>query len=89
MTAPACRRRSTSAAFFVAGRKASAAMPMEESMPVIWKLSFTDMGRPWRGPRGLPVRARCESSSEARATAAEKRGSARQFVNWWAIAARF
>ena len=58
-------------------------------MPVMWKLSFTEMGRPWSRPRGWPVRARWASSSEARERAGAKRGSVRQLVSWWDMAARF
>lgn len=81
MTAPACSSRSARAAFLVAGPKARAAMPIEESMPVMLKLSLTEIGRPWRGPRGLPVRAKCKSNSAARARANEKRGSVKQLAN--------
>lgn len=56
-------------------------MPIEESMPVMLKLFLTEIGRPWRGPRGLPVRAKCKSNSAARARANEKRGSVKQLVN--------
>lgn len=58
MTAPALKRNCTSGAFFVAGLKQREAMPMLESTPSIWKLSLTEMGRPWRGPRGWPVEVR-------------------------------
>lgn len=46
MTAPASRRSWTSGAFFFAGVKQREAMPMLESTPSMWKLSFTDMGSP-------------------------------------------
>ena len=89
MTAPAARRMSTKEAFFGARLKARAAMPMLESVPWMWKLSFMEMGRPWRGPRGLPVWARWASRRAARARAEWKSGSVMQEVSWWDIAARF
>ena len=65
----------------MAGLKARAATPIEESMPMMLKLSFTEIGRPWRDPRVSPVRAKCESNWAARARAAEKSGSVKQLVN--------
>ena len=64
-------------------------MPMLLSMPLTQKESFTEMGRPWRGPSGEPVRARWASRYSARERAEEKRGSVRQAVSWWDIVARW
>ena len=63
-------------------------MPMLLSTSLIQKESFTEMGRPWRGPRGEPLRARWASRYSARERAEEKRGSVRQVVSWWDIVAR-
>jgi hypothetical protein len=71
----------------VAGREMSAAMPMLVSMPLMWKQSLMETGRPCKGPMGRPVRWRYASSSRARWTARSKRGSVRQRVSWCAMAA--
>jgi len=68
------------------GLKHRDAMPMLELTPVTWKVSFTEMGTPWRGPRGWLVRARWESRKWAQARAEVKRGSVSEVVSWWMIA---
>ena len=82
MMAPRDSNISTSGAFCSAGLKDRAAMPMLLSIDAILKVSFTEMGRPWRGPIGIPVRLSWASSSEARARARLNRGSVRHAVNW-------
>lgn len=64
-----------------AGWKAMAAMPREESMPAMLKVSLREMGRPWRGPKARPVRSMWSSSSLARARARSKKISVRQLVS--------
>ena len=86
-TAPSEVRRSASGAVSRAGCEAKAARPIVLSVPAMWKVSFREMGRPCRGPRGLPVRRRWSSRLRAWARALVKRGSVRQRVSWWAIAA--
>ena len=58
ITAPADRRMLTIVAFLEAGRLQREARPMLLSMSFIQKESLMEMGRPCRGPRGVPVRAR-------------------------------
>ena len=89
ITAPASNKISTMFAFFVAGLLHREAMPMLLSMSFIQKESLTEMGRPCRGPSGVPVRARWVSRYVARERARGKRGSVRQVVNWWHIVARW
>lgn len=79
----------TRAASLEAGFEHSAAMPRVESTPVMLKLSFMEMGRPWRGPMGLPVRERWVSRWRACCRADVNRGSVMQRVNCWAIAALY
>lgn len=62
------------------GLKAREAMPMEESWPGIRKVSFREIGSPWRGPRGFLWVERWASSSWARARASAGKNSVRQFV---------
>lgn len=81
ITAPASSSISTVVAFLLAGLAQRDAMPMLLSMSFIQKLSLTEIGRPCRGPRGVPVRARWASRKEARERARGKRGSVRQLVN--------
>ncbi len=70
------------------GLKARAARPVVLSMEGRLKESFREMGRPCSGPIGVPVRERCASRERACARAPSKRGSVRQRVSCWAIAAR-
>ena len=58
ITAPAPSKISTIVAFLGADLLQRDAMPMLLSTPLTQKESFTEMGRPWRGPSGEPVRAR-------------------------------
>lgn len=86
-TAPALSRQSTKTAFSVAGLKARLAIPMDASYPRTLKVSLSDMGTPWRGPKGGFPDARCASRSAARFSASWKKISVRQLVSWCAIAA--
>lgn len=62
-------------------------MPMLESTPVTYKVSFTEVGRPWRGPRGWLVTPRCGARKWAQARAEVKRGSVREVAICWMIVA--
>jgi hypothetical protein len=57
-TAPAFRSRSMSVLLYVAGSLTSEAKPTVESVPIMLKLSFIEMGRPWKGPFVVPCVAR-------------------------------
>lgn len=89
MTAPKERRSWTRDASLEAGLEHSAVTPRDESTPVMLKLSFTEMGRPWRGPTGFPVRDRWAPRLRACCRADVKRGSVMQRVNCCAIAALY
>jgi hypothetical protein len=54
-TAPALRSIWARIAVSVDGLLARAEMPTEASLPGSLKESLREMGRPWRGPSGLPV----------------------------------
>lgn len=79
-TAPVSKRRSTSVLLNVAGWFANDVMPMDESLPVMLKLSLIDIGRPWNGPLVLPCFLRYASQSLARAMASSNSASDRQLV---------
>lgn len=79
-TAPALLSMSTRTVLYVAGWLTHETKPTVESLPIILKLSLREMGKPWSGPIGFPVFARCSSSALAASRASGKSVSERQLV---------
>jgi len=71
---------STRVALYSAGSFTSDAKPTVLSLPLMLKLSLSDMGRPWSGPTTWPVLLRCSSRALAVSIASSKKASLRQFV---------
>ena len=70
-TAPAVRRRSTTAASSPLTRVAKNLEAAVVRTPAMWKRSFTDTGTPWSGPRHRPA-----AISDSTCRAAERASSA-------------
>ena len=78
-TAPSFNSIFTSAEFVFDGSSfRRATYPTVDCVPSTQKLSFRLIGRPWRGPIGLPSRGRYSSKYLARSSASGKNDSVRQ-----------
>lgn len=79
-TAPNDSRMSTRVALYSAGSFTNEVKPTVLSFPLMLKLSFSEMGKPWSGPTTWPVRLRCSSRAFALFMASSKKTSLRQLV---------
>ena len=79
-TAPSFSSISTSVALYSAGVLTRDVKPTVLSLPLMLKLSFSEMGRPWSGPTGWPVRWRWSSRDLACWIASSKNASLKQLV---------
>lgn len=79
-TAPRLFRVDTNEQSWTAGSFAQPTNPTELVFPAVSKLSFSEMGTPWNGPRSFPVRLSSSSRDLAVAMASENNVSVKQFV---------